>query len=261
MKTLATALFLSILAPTLSQAALITTATGNGADSYIRGNQPTTNFGTSSVLRIKNAVPNVSGNNNRKTYLKFDLSSFGSTAVTNARLSLTIGDAPTGVSVNGAGLQSFAVYGLFDNDPGETWLENSINWNNAPGNDSAALNGLLSNTSLLGNFTINGDGTAGASVSLSNNALASFLNADTNDLATFIILRTTLDANGSGYVHNFASKEHATLTAPSLEINYSTAVNIPGTAMLGLFGLLLIRPYRRAKKRSGECETRQKRGV
>jgi fibronectin type 3 domain-containing protein len=97
------------------------------ADSYVRaGIYADTNFGTDSQLLVKKAG---TVDNNRMTYLKFDISTLDS--VNNATLQLygNIGGPVSGNPV------AVAVYGVADSN----WTDAGITWNNKPALDSTAL--------------------------------------------------------------------------------------------------------------------------
>jgi hypothetical protein len=221
-----------------AQAASITLTTddGNGADAFVLANNANSNFGNDSAIRVKNAP----GTFNRKGYFRFDLSAVGAAPLTDATLTLIIGNSGTGTAVTGT--QTFSVYGLLNGNPGETWGESTITWNNAPANDTSSGSGVLATASLLGQFSFTGNGIAGTPVTLSGTALDNFLNADTNDLATFILVRTTFDPNAGGWVHNFAAQEHTSLAPPTLDV---TVVPLPATAWLMSSGLLTLWGLRR----------------
>ena len=216
--------------PSQARAISITTADGNGADAYVLSNAPNSNFGSSTTVQVKYAAGGVPGFQ-RKGYFRFDLSGV-MTPLDDATLTLTIGDPVGGVPV--VGLQTFSVYGLLDGDPGETWGESTITWNNAPANDTSNGNGVLSPPgSFLGDFSLTGTGTPGTPVTLSGSDLVDFLNADTDDLATFIVVRDTFDPNSNGWIHSFASKENTTLAPATLSVTES----VPEP--LTLFGSIL----------------------
>ncbi len=215
------------------QAISISTEYGFGADAFVAAYDPTSNFSNGTTVNVKNASPDPSGIPYfRKGYFRFDLSAVGTTMITDATFFLTIGDYSDGDSVSGT--QTFNVFGLLDGDPGEEWDSSQINWNNAPANGSD--NAVLSNATLLGNFSFNGNGNAGDIVTLSGGSLVSFLNDDTNGLATLILVRETFDPNVSGYVHNFAAAEHLSLAPPTLDLDFGLPISpVPEPATMLLF--------------------------
>jgi hypothetical protein len=180
------------------------------------------NHGTESALLIKNAA---AGDNNdpgaqRKAYIRFDLSSLGTDLVSQSALKLHVSQSlGQGFHDNVIGkMIGFSIYGLNDGDAGESWDETLITWYNAPQNDQTSGSGLLPNTTHLGSFDLFETGI-GTDVDFSSPALTSFLNDDTNDLLTLIVVRDFFDPNVSGYVHQFYSREAGDELSPSLEVN------------------------------------------
>lgn len=215
--------------------ATITTANGAGADTFIAAFEQDTNYGNLATLNIKNAmsdgVPSISFN--RKGYIRFDISALGSSSIAGATLSLTIGNGVEGDPGDPVtGVQLFSIYGLNDVDSGENWVESALTWNNAPANDTSSGSSVLSNTSLLGQFSFTGTGNTGSFAQLSGGNLVNFLSDDTNSLVTFILVRETFDPNYHGWIHNFASKENLTLSPPSL-----TITQVPEPSSVVLLGL------------------------
>src|SRR5262249_28281640 len=98
--------------------ALNSTATlSPAADAYVRdGTYASTNYGTSSIMDVKNDIANYA----RKAMLKFDLSSISGT-ITSAVLKLT----PTSVGTTG---MSHVLY----QSPLENWTDGSLTWNAVP---------------------------------------------------------------------------------------------------------------------------------
>jgi len=136
-------------------AATIPTSFGVGADAEVRDHQGTTNFGASTELatRILDNFPfgNASDGNDRFSamYLKFDLTGSALPVGGQAKLRMTYRNT----NLTGNRLQDtatpdpafrtgIAFYGLDRDDPGNTWAEGTITYNNAPG---LALGGDLNN--------------------------------------------------------------------------------------------------------------------
>jgi len=208
---------------------IITTDDGSGADSRVRGGNPTTNYGTSDLVMAKCADwPQL----HRKAYIRFDLSALGELKALDATLTLVALE-----EINGAA--TFNVFGLNDGATGEDWGETTITWDNAPANDHTSGSGVTSDATLLGQFTVP-DVSGPVSITFSNPSLASFLNKDTDDLATLIITRAT--GGNSLNTGCFVAREHATLAPPTLEI----VIPEPSTlALLGLLGLAVFGRRRR----------------
>lgn len=208
----------------------ITTAVGSGADAYAAKYSPSENFGLEPTLQVKNAAPLPGGEDfDRKSYFRFDLSQ-ATAKHGDAQLILTVGDDNQGQPVQGA--QTFSVYGLSDGDSGETWDESLITWNNAPANDLATGDGVLPNATLLGQFVLDGTGTTGATVTVQTSELSAFLDQDTNDAVTFIIVRNTHSSIAGSWIHNFASREHPALDPPQLLLPTVTAAPGDGPVVM-----------------------------
>jgi hypothetical protein len=228
------------LSPTHAAIINIDTSIGNGADSYISTwpGEQTQNFGDAESLYLKNDAG--TGFVNRKTYMRFDLSDINASLLDATLLLSFFEDTdPT------AGNREFNVYGLIDGHNEENWDEYSITWNNAPANNTGSASGLISGEYVtLGSFQFNSAGaTPGDSALFSSAALTTFLQNDTDDLATLIIIRQDRTLTNIG----FASKENQILSAPTLLLQ---PVPIPAGIWLlssGLAGLAGTR-LRRKKK-------------
>lgn len=219
----------------------ITTEVGNGADAHIQTGNATnrdSNFGNSTQGAVKfDGTGTYSTNTtNRKGYIRFDISTFTLAASPNVTLKLS--------TLGWSGSGTLQVYGLNDGNIGENWIEGDggtgdspvgeIDWNNAPANGGASA---TSNTfeaaqsTLLGSFT-QGSSADGTQISFSSAALNNFLQADNNGMVTLMFLRTT----SSGSINTgWANKEHATLTAPTLQFD---TIPEPSVALLGGLGVL-----------------------
>ncbi len=100
------------------------------ADAFVRGGSYTSiNYGTG-LLTVQKSTNVKISSANRASYLQFDLTNITS-APTAASLKLYID--PTSTPVNSTA--HISCYGL----PGASWIENSINYNNAPGLNTVAL--------------------------------------------------------------------------------------------------------------------------
>lgn len=205
-----------LLAMTAPASAAIVTAQ---ADAYIKGYEPSKNFGSEDLVAGK-YDPRTTSNFNRKAYIRFDVTSLP-TGSDEYVFGLNVVDSELG-TVEATRVYEFEVYGLNDGVAGENWLEDEITWNNAPANALAndEYNLFTSDATSLGKFYItgNGIGTAIRFSSLSNPAMATFIEADTDNQVTFMIARNT-PAAGYNYIHAFASKENTTVGGPTLEAN------------------------------------------
>lgn len=210
------ALLTAAMLATPSHAVTVTTADGNGADSYVRLGQAGTNFGAASGVVIKDSG---TSSTTRLGYLRFDLSG---TAGVFDDATLTL-DVSTNNTSGGQPPQAFTVnvYGLADGDSGENWGEGTINWSNAPANNTSN-NQVGSGSVLLGSFSVPAVNPP-TSVDFNSKALANFLNQDTDGNATIILQR---EGGPGGANLAFASKENGGQPAPTLTANEIDGVNI-----------------------------------
>lgn len=193
---------------------VLSTALGKGKDTYVRQKSEGEPLGSSPLVMAKKSADRP--NNQRKTYLGFDLSSFNGDEVLDAELVLAIRSSGLGYAslVPDA---TFTVYGLLDQSQ-DDWSEKMLQWENAPANildDGARLD--ETQVVKLGRFEIK-QGVASGFRSIEGERLVDFLNEDDNGLATLIIVRETDQTSGNGLVHAFASREHPTAMAPTLRL-------------------------------------------
>ena len=179
----------------------ITTGDGNGADAYVsyqNGDTGARGGATADLIAWNNP-----SNWLYKVYLRFDVASLRKPII-SAKLTITTVDGQFRTS------PPCAVWGLNDGDPGESWSGSTIDWINAPANDTSSGTNLLANATFLGVFE-NVSAVPGGTGDFSGDALKNFLEADADGKATFII------TSPGGY-SDFASYEHATLAPPTLTI-------------------------------------------
>ena len=236
----------------------ITTADGNGADAEVLGHTGWIDVG------FKTTATAYYG----KAYVRFELPNNIGT-ITHAELRLFRSN-PGGFSEN----RTFNIYGLLEaSDYGtgrldEEWAENTITWNNAPGNSTATTSGtnanlLDANTLFLYSHTRNIQ-TTGSFVSndtgAKTTALIDFLtNEDTNGLVTFILRADANLSNNS----TFTTKEYADWISPNtptagwhgpvLYLEYEPLENseIPEPATLSLLAIasVVLLPMAYARRR------------
>ena len=212
----------------------LTTAVGNGADTFIDSSAPTTSQASTNRMRIRKDASTESSPTYRKSYLRFDLASVtpSGSAIDGAELALTVTNTDSAL----ANPFTVNVYGLNNGDAGEGWAE-TINWNSG----APAHNGthpVTSAATLLGSFTINGGSvSAGQKIVVNHTQLAGllpFLQADTDKRVTFILAYETT----TGKSLDFSTKNNTTyggagLTiAPVVGAGAAQTITLPSTASL-----------------------------
>lgn len=191
----------------------LTTSDAGGADAYVWGGSPTTHVSDTLLLLKHGKERNAP---HRKSYLRFALAEIPAGAIAEARLELRF--TPTGWGLaSHLGDAVFTVYGLADNSL-DVWNPDSLDWNNAPANETSSGNGILpGNVRKLGQFTVP-RGVQSGSFGIRGEALREFLNQDGNRIASLIVVRETPEERGGGLVHAIASSRHPTLPPPSLHL-------------------------------------------
>lgn len=188
---------------------VVTTEDGLGADTFVTSTAPTTNYGGEEHVTVKN--DSGTGKLHRKSYVRFDLSGVRE-QLTGATLELTFYFA----SVNSPCSSDFDIYGLVDLHPGEMWDESAVAWNTAPANTGGGTGLVADEVTHLGTLTLPiCDLDVGDLITFTTPELVSFLDADTDGLATLIIVRKQANLTNQC----FASKEHATFSAPRLRLD------------------------------------------
>lgn len=195
---------------------ILTTGQQRGQDAYVASSEITEH--TSDVLLLVKNTAHAKGPI-RKAYLQFDLGTLDRSRISSAELVLHF--YPTGWGLASVVPDSdFTVYGLTQ-ETLDDWTSGSLTWENAPANVRA--NGDLKRDAIhkLGTFTL-GAGVQRGQFGIQGEELATFLREDGNDLATLIVIRETLENEGGGLVHGFASSRHPFLPAPTLAIQLAT---------------------------------------
>ncbi|VGO21941.1 DNRLRE domain-containing protein [Pontiella sulfatireligans] len=218
---------LSVFGLMAGVAATSASVIGVDADTYVKGGTATdsvsgiqnnnTNYGTRNTMEVKATDGKAKYIN--KGYLRFDLATMTAPAEVNASINLTL--LNSGVYINPL---TVTVYGLLESVEGQDWGETSITFNNAPGNDTAGSGVVAADTVLLGTFEVS---DVASDYSFNSAALVNFLNADTDDLATFILIGDTAgDSYGYGAM-SFSTKENSTYGGAVLD-------TIPEPGTMGL---------------------------
>ena len=186
-----------------------------------------------------NARTDIDGDDNDVILLRFPTSALpGSVSGASVNLYWQRNDSGTG--------NTLSLYGLNESDPDETlWDETTVTYNNAPGLtpdgvDPTAETGLgnsdddvrdldTANLTLLVDQQPYGPQVLNDIYSFSSAALDAFLNSDTNDEVSFLIVRGTL-ATSSNQARFWPKEQNNGTTAPFLEA-------IPEPASFVLLGL------------------------
>lgn len=201
-------------------------------DNYVRRNAPDGVMPLDANLLVKAALSN--DPLTRKAWLSFDIGALNLsdplTSINAASFLLTI--AHNGGFYSNS-TQVFNVFGLTDESL-DSWSEQTLTWNNAPGNSSSDTGANSANTTLLGQFSLFDNASAvGTEVSISGQPLIDFLLSDTNGNATLIVTRSTRQS----YVTFFHSSETgvANVSTPRLSVDVFQEISEPST-----LGLLLL---------------------
>lgn len=195
---------------------MLTTAFGRGKDSWIQSNSRDKATGRESFLRVKHTT--LDTKLERKAYVTFDLARFAGKKIAGAEFVLHAEPSDLGFAslVPDA---TFSIYGLTD-EAQDGWVETELTWKDAPAHTLAPehhTRPVSNQTRLLGKVLVPQGSNRGA-FTLSGADLVSFLNEDTNGLATFIICRDTDETARNGLAHAFASKENSRNTPPLLRV-------------------------------------------
>ena len=239
-----------------ASAEMINNLFGIGGDVVVRRGSATENDG---FLRIKNQSGDAeNSNNDRVGLIKFDLSGL-SDPITAAivRLELPRG-ASTGQAANtfDAG-ETLYLYGIPDLAADENFNEGTVTFANSPYttgtgsvSDPRPVTDLTGNNvnddlvTLLDTFTFAVQSDAGDLVDFRGMALRSFLQADTNDIATFILTVSQSNATKTP-VFNSDTGTGATGLKPTLLTNADVPEPATVTIVL-LAGVCLCMLRRRA---------------
>lgn len=201
------------------------------ADAVVRYNSPTTPLGGGNTVTVAGSDVTTSALTPvTKSYFRFDLA--GLPQLNNATLKLAVVAASNVNSPN-------YFYGTFHllSEASDTWDEATIHWNNAPQNNTSSK-ALLPTVSNLGSLYLTVAPSAGTLLTLAANVDAINTGKGLNGRVTIAFTPYEYDDVGA---LDFASREHATLAPPTLEISYPNPNVRPGflTATPGAGGTLL----------------------
>lgn len=192
----------------------ISTARGRGRETFVMPQEIPCDDRATGLVLVKRPYP-AQNAWERRAFVGFDLAEIAGKPVVAAELSLCF--APTGLGFSSQLPDArFSVYGLNDCDA-DAWSESELHWENAPAGGKMGQPLDTSNLQLLGSFIIP-QGQPAATVVVSDQALTEFLNTDTNQLATLIIVRETAGIGLSDLVHGFAGRRHPSLPPPTLRL-------------------------------------------
>lgn len=201
------------------------------ADAIVRYNSPTTPLGGGNTVTVAGSDVTTSALTPvAKSYFRFNLT--GLPAVNNATLKLAVVAASNVNSPN-----FFYATSSLLSEASDTWDEATINWNNAPQNNTSSK-ALLPTIANLGTLYLTVAPSVGSVLSLAANVDA--INAGKGLNGRITIAFTPYEFDDVGAL-DFASHEHATLPPPTLEISYPNPNVRPGflTVTPGAGGTLL----------------------
>lgn len=192
----------------------ITTADGGGGDASISRSQDNDvrKNSHSELVLIKNPYGGYE-RFGRKGYFRFDLGSLSEAKIASARFALTL--RPSGLGfASKVGDCEFVVYGLTD-ESGDDWSEDELTWQTAPANLDGADDVDVSKVRELGRFVVR-RGVQHGQFTIEGDELVQFLNADSNQSVTLIVVRETRESEPGGLVHGFTNQSSPVGTPPTL---------------------------------------------
>jgi len=194
----------------------VTTAYGEGRDSWIQSNANIKVSGHESFLRVKHSSHD--GKLDRKAYMAFDLSRFRGKRIADAEFVIHVEPSELGFAslVPDA---TFGVYALTD-ETQDAWNEETLTWTAAPAHDDTLehrTQAIPAQARHVGQFIVP-QGTTRGAFTVKSAELIEALRADTNGLVTLIICRETDEVTKNGLAHAFASKENTRNSPPTLRL-------------------------------------------
>lgn len=204
-------------------------------DTYVNsGSGGNTNYGTNSVLLLKNAVNSITNSFNRVAYAKFEFDP--SLTWNGGILELAVtGNNSGGGSAWNSSYTTFNVnvYGAGD----ASWSESTLTFNAADsstqdwGIDTSSWPWVTNGAEFLGTISIpTSESTVGNTYGLSTAELDNFLNGDADGAVTLFFVRSDTDNRGN---LSFASSENTSYAGPTLKLSesgytYTIAYDING---------------------------------
>lgn len=194
----------------------VTTAFGEGRDSWIQSNPTIKVSGHESYLRVKHSTHDLKLD--RKAYMAFDLSRFRGKQITDAEFVIHVEPSELGFAslVPDA---TFTVYALTD-ETQDSWSEETLKWSAAPAHDGEIEHrtaAIPAQSRRLGQFVVP-QGTTRGAFTVKSQELLEALRTDTNGLVTLILCRETDEVARNGLAHAFASKENTRNSPPTLRL-------------------------------------------
>lgn len=192
-----------------ADAQIVTTADGRGQEGYVRERKPRASiFETRFVVKASE----FGMKHHSKAFMSFDLSAAASSKINAARFRIQAIPSPRGYASHVPDA-TFAVYGLLDGES-DFWTGGELKWETAPGNiDGPGAD--PASTALLGRFQIP-QGADSGFFTVEGDELVRFLRQDTNNVATLILVRETLETEVRGLAHTFARRRTPDAVPPML---------------------------------------------
>lgn len=193
---------------------VISSAVGRGFATFIRSQIHADDVLPTATLLVKN-TPDPKWQ--RKAYVGFDLGGLGvNDEIENA--SLTVSLVPTNLGFAALVPDAvFNVYGLMSEAFDLGAALGNLTWEGAPGNAAGGGAVDAKRTTFVGSFTVPQGASQGAFTVLGP-ALTSFLHKQRGRIATFVIVRETVETRSLGLVHGFAASHHPAAAPPTLRM-------------------------------------------
>ncbi|MGB8170115.1 MAG: DNRLRE domain-containing protein [Chthoniobacteraceae bacterium] len=195
-------------------ASFTTEDNANSGDAPVRANATAANFGSDPLLTVAGLSSSGALSGSSKMYLRFDLSSVTAT-LKSATLRLAVAQARNFAQSG----YSFSGSVRMLPETSDAWDESSVTWNNAPLNQTTGTS-FLAGTFSVGSLFISdplGVPSAGTVLGLSLTAATVSSQKGANGIVSLAMQSSTNAA-----AIDFASKEHATLPPPTLEVSYAS---------------------------------------